>query len=170
MSATSFSLHRIISGGQTGVDRGALDAAIKLDLPHGGWCPRDRRAEDGPIPQRYQLQETAALDYKVRTEKNVEDADGTLILCRGPLKGGTNLTAQLAEVHNKPLLVIDLMELDDLTKLDGDALGLGVQHVHRWLADHQIETLNVAGPRESQNPGIARDACEFLTEVLAAAR
>ncbi|MEE3218652.1 MAG: putative molybdenum carrier protein, partial [Planctomycetota bacterium] len=80
-------IQKLISGGQTGVDRGALDVAIQLNIPHGGWCPRDRRAADGQIPRQYQLTETELVDYKERTERNVIDSDATLILVRGPLSG-----------------------------------------------------------------------------------
>lgn len=146
---------RIVSGGQTGVDRGALDAAIELQVPHGGWCPRGRLAEDGRIPARYRLRETESRQYHVRTRLNVLDCDATLILCRGPLSGGTELTLRLAEQFGKPNLVVDL---------DAD---LRPQHVRDWLQKHRVEVLNVAGPRESLNPGIADDAREFLLRVLA---
>ncbi|MEM8679348.1 MAG: putative molybdenum carrier protein, partial [Planctomycetota bacterium] len=96
------SLDKVVSGGQTGVDRGALDAAIYLGLPHGGWCPRGRLAEDGVIPARYELQETTAPQYAVRTEKNVIDSDATLILHSGPLSGGTKYTRAMAEKHQRP--------------------------------------------------------------------
>src|SRR5688572_12994856 len=90
------SVQRIVSGGQTGVDRGALDAAIALGIEHGGWCPRGRLAEDGQIPRRYQLTETKTSKYRERTERNVLDSDGTLILFRALLSGGTELTRRLA--------------------------------------------------------------------------
>ncbi len=145
---------RIVSGGQTGADRGALDAAIALDIAHGGWCPRGRRAEDGPIDQRYQLQETQSSRYSDRTRQNVIDSSGTLILCRGPLQGGTELTYRLAQRFAKPCLVIDLAE------------NASVEVVRQWLMDHDIRVLNVAGPRESSSRGIARDTFEFLMQVL----
>ena len=140
----------------------ALDAAIELKLDHGGWCPKHRRAEDGVIPRRYHLTATDSADYKVRTEKNVVDSDGTLILCRGPLRGGTLLTRQLAAEHKRQVLVIDLLEVAGNNQA-------AVRRVYEWMAEHQIEVLNVAGPRESQNPGIAAEAQAFLKLVLAVA-
>ena len=146
---------KIISGGQTGVDRAALDAAILLGIEHGGWCPRGRLAEDGRIPDRYRLRETDSADYRVRTEWNVLDGDATLILCRGPLGGGTLLTHALAEQHGRPCLVIDLQAPPV------------VEEVVHWLRRHDIATLNVAGPRESQSPGIGDAAASFLADLLA---
>jgi hypothetical protein len=147
-------LGKIVSGGQTGVDRGALDAAIALGITHGGWCPRGRLAEDGTIPARYQLCETDSPEYHVRTEKNVLDSDATLILCRGELKGGTKLTRQLAERHAKLCLVVDLDRPTDL------------EEIRRWLLQSQVATLNVAGPRESQSPGIAAQAEQLLLRLF----
>jgi len=145
---------RIVSGGQTGVDRGALDAAIELGIPHGGWCPRGRLAEDGRIPDRYELTETVSPDYAVRTEQNVLEADATLILCRGPISGGTALTQRLAEAHGKPCRVVDLSEAVDLAGIRG------------WLDEHAVAILNVAGPRESQSPGIQADAASLVRDLL----
>ena len=147
-------LRRIISGGQTGVDRGALDAAIALGIAHGGWCPRGRLAEDGRIADRYDLQETRSPEYPARTERNVVDADGTLILYRGEMQGGTELTRRLAKKHGKPLLSLDLDEQPGLAAATG------------WLEEHQIQVLNVAGPRESSAAGIARQAYDFLMRLL----
>lgn len=93
---------RIVSGGQTGVDRGALDAAIFLGIAHGGWCPQGRLAEDGTIPPRYELTETNSSKYPIRTQQNVIDSDGTLILYAGELQGGTSLTLRFARERNKP--------------------------------------------------------------------
>ena len=145
---------KIVSGGQTGVDRGALDAAVALGLAHGGWCPRGRLAEDGRIPQRYQLLQTDSAEYSVRTERNVLDSDATLILYRGCLSGGTELTLHLARRHGRPRKTIDL-----------DA-PCPIDEVRRWLRSEQVEILNVAGPRESSHPGIAAHAAEFLTCVF----
>jgi hypothetical protein len=148
---------RIISGGQTGVDRGALDAALAAEVGHGGWCPRGRRAEDGTVPDRYQLRETRSARYDVRTRQNVLDSDATLILCCGPLTGGTELTYRLARRHARPCLVVDLQQPPPAGE------------VRRWIARHDVRVLNVAGPRESSWPGIAALARDFLLQVLTTA-
>jgi hypothetical protein len=148
----------VVSGGQTGVDRAALDVAIALGLPHGGWCPRGRRAEDGPIPARYALVEHASASWAARTEANVVDSDGTLVLHRGELSGGTALTRDVAVRERKPLLLVDLAGRPDAAR------------VRRWLDAHDVRVLNVAGPRESQRPGIGEEARAFLLAVLAPTR
>ena len=144
-----------MSGGQTGVDRAALDVAIALGIPHGGWCPRGRRAEDGVVPAHYALVEHASPDYAARTEANVAAADATLILARGALAGGTALTRDFARRLKKPFLIVDLDTRPD------------PKTVRDWLAGHDVGTLNVAGPRESQRPGIGDEARAFLRDVLA---
>lgn len=146
---------KIISGGQTGVDRAALDAAVALGIPHGGWCPRGRMAEDGPIPQQYRLQETESAEYRVRTEWNVRDSDATLILCRGPLTGGTELTARLARQYQRPCRIVDLRCAPPAEVLCD------------WLEANDVEVLNVAGPRESQEPGINAACRAFLDGLFA---
>ena len=146
---------KLISGGQTGVDRGALDAAIALGVDHGGWCPRGRLAEDGRIPDRYRLVETDVPRYAERTERNVLDSDATLILCRGEPSGGTELTRRLASQHGRPCLVVDLDQSPE------------AEAVRRWFSENKVSTLNVAGPRESQSPGIGEAARTFVTELLA---
>lgn len=144
---------KIISGGQTGVDRAALDAAIQLGIPHGGYCPRGRKAEDGRIPERYRLQETHSRRYADRTEQNLIGADATLIVTRGPLLGGTLLTYQLAQRHDKPCLLVDL----DVPPPKDE--------VAAWLAEHGRGTLNIAGPRESQSPGIYDEALALFLRL-----
>lgn len=144
----------IISGGQTGVDRGALDAALRLGIPCGGWCPAGRRAEDGRIDSRYPLRELNSADYSARTRQNVSAAEGTLIISPRPLVGGTLLTRRFAEVLRKPLLIVPPRGLF-LTEL-----------IEQWLKAHRIHTLNVAGPRESSWPGIQKMADALLTELL----
>ena len=156
---SSSPLNKIISGGQTGVDRAALDVAIFLDVAHGGWCPKHRRAEDGKIPDIYQLKETSARDYSVRTEKNVIESDGTLILFRHELSGGTLLTLKLAQKHHRPHLCIDLEDFEAST-------GLSPADINNWICDHNIGVLNVAGPRESSSPGITKMAEAFLVKAM----
>ena len=145
---------RIISGGQTGVDRAALDIAIELGLDHGGWCPQGRRAEDGNLPPHYRLRETAEHDYSSRTRLNVKDADGTLLLYRGNLEGGSELTAHFARAMQKPVLLVDL----DHPVTKGT--------IKDWLRQHHIGTLNIAGPRESKQPGIYQQAVTLLRGLL----
>ena len=147
-------VRKIVSGGQTGVDRAALDVALDWGLPVGGWCPRGRRAEDGTIPARYPLRETESGQYDVRTRRNVRDSDGTLVLNCGQPVGGTALTVAAAEQAGKPVYIADLN------------LHPSPQPVVDWLRLHKIETLNVAGPRESTIPGIGQRAAEFLTSLL----
>ena len=151
----SVSVQRVISGGQTGADRGALVAAIELGIEHGGHCPAGRRAEDGRIPDRFRLIETASPDYAVRTERNVLDSDGTLLVTRGKPTGGSALTLALARKHARPLLHLDL-----------DRDETPVERVREWLAANGIRCLNVAGPRESGCPGIAQDVRALLSAAL----
>jgi hypothetical protein len=145
---------KLVSGGQTGVDRAALDAALDLGIACGGWCPRGRRAEDGRIPDRYPLAETPTGRYPQRTEWNVREADGTLVLTRGAPRGGTALTIALARRIGRPCLVLDL----------GDRAE--ARTIREWIAAAGIRVLNVAGPRESEAPGIHGDAHRLLLAAL----
>jgi hypothetical protein len=145
---------KVVSGGQTGADRAALDVALELDLPCGGWCPQGRRAEDGLIPDRYPLRETPWWGYPQRTEWNVRDSDGTLILTFAKPDGGTALTVALARKLGRPCLVV---------RLDGSE---SVPGVRQWLRSNGVRVLNVAGPRESTDPGIHARAVAFLRELL----
>ena len=152
-------VRRVVSGGQTGVDRAALDVALRLRIDHGGWCPRGRLAEDGTIPARYRLRETPSAEYRFRTEQNVLDSDGTLILFRRSLTGGTLLTRRLVKRHGRPLMLVDL----------AGKPARSPEEVFRWLREHAIGVLNVAGPRESTAAGIGDDARRFLLELLGGA-
>lgn len=136
------------------MDRAALDAALDLGFPCGGFCPKGRLAEDGPIEARYPLVETPSEDYEERTEWNVRDSDGTLILKRGDLKGGTALTHRLAVHWRKPVLVLNVDESPSLESVRG------------WIKENGIETLNVAGPRESLQPGIYSASKTFLSNLF----
>lgn len=147
----------IVTGGQTGVDRAALDTALALFLPVRGWCPKGRLAEDGVIPAIYPMQETTSEAVAVRTEWNVRDADGTLIIAFGELAGGTLLTEQLAQKYQRPTLTINASTFSPATQARFD----------RWLKSHQIRMLNIAGPRESADPGVIyRQARAVLQSLL----
>jgi hypothetical protein len=148
-------LTKIVSGGQTGVDRAALDLALELGFPCGGWCPKGRKAEDGPLPAHYPLIEIPTNICAVRTKWNVRDSDGTLLLVRGPLTCGSKLTADVAVRERRPVLVFDLPE------------DSGPDAIRLWLDLHSILVLNVAGPRESGAPGIYAHAKAILRQVLA---
>jgi Circularly permutated YpsA SLOG family len=149
----------IISGGQTGADRAALDFAIKNGIPHGGWCPRGRLAEDGPIDGRYKLQETPSRRYAERTECNVRESDATCVFTISPIpNGGTALTLEIAGRLSKPCLHLARdtgLSIPDCASLFG-----------AFVEQHQVRCLNIAGPRASQEPKIAEFVCEVLTATL----
>ncbi len=149
-------VERVISGGQTGVDRAALDCALEMGIACGGWCPSGRKAEDGPIDKKYPLTETLSAKYAKRTKWNVRDSDGTLILTCGTPTGGTALTVTLAERMHKPLLVVDLLQKPC------------VADITDWLTDACIRVLNVAGPRAESQPDVYDRAREFLHKILRA--
>jgi hypothetical protein len=150
----------IISGGQTGADRVALDWAIEKGVPYNGWCPKDRRAEDGVIPTRYRLKETPARNYLQRTEWNVRDSDATVIFSlAGTLTGGSLKTVAFARQHRRPCL-----------HLSAAAHGERAAEMLRdFLRAHDIRTLNVAGPRASKEPEIGRYVRAVLDQAIATA-
>lgn len=152
---TSF-FHHIISGGQAGADRAALDFAIARGYTHGGWAPHGRIAEDGLIPLKYKLTELPAGGYRQRTRRNVEDSDGTLVVNVGELEGGTRATRDFAGRLGKPCLVVQLDEGVTVT---------AVEAVVAWLRQAGVRRLNVAGPRESKRPGIGKLTRELLEGV-----
>ncbi len=131
---------KIISGGQTGADRAALDAAMELGIPHGGWLPKGRKTEDGRLASHYRLLELETYRYRDRTLKNIEASDGTLIVSFGPLTGGSALTEALCIRSDRPCLHLNMeyMSIDQ-----------AVRTVEEWLDGNRIRTLNVAGPRAS---------------------
>jgi hypothetical protein len=153
----SMTLTKIVSGGQTGVDRGALDAALAAGLPCGGWCPANRRAEDGPIPQRYPLTPLPGGGYRDRTRQNLIDSDGTAILFFGSLAGGTKLTRDSCMREKKPFVVLD-------AKLITEAAAAAA--IIRFVGENQVSTLNVAGPRLSGWPQGYAFALGVVGEVI----
>lgn len=156
-------LRKVISGGQTGVDRAALDASLDHGFPCGGFCPRDRRAEDGTIASRYPLLETESSAYEVRTRLNVEHSDGTLIITSGSPTGGTAYTIEMARFLQRPCLVIDV----DRERQQHDAFSDAVlKKITRWLTRERIETLNVAGPRKSKNHGIYHCSYDIVSSII----
>ncbi len=148
---------KIISGGQTGVDRAALEWALAHAVPHGGWCPKGRKAEDGVIPPQFQLRETGSVNYSIRTRRNVRDSGGTVIFSRDDgLSGGTEETAGFAREIGKPLL-----HLTAAAGVDEAAKQFG-----KFMREHEIVVLNVAGPRDSEEPGIGRFVKSVLSRAL----
>lgn len=148
---------KIVSGGQTGADRAALDFAIERQIPCGGWCPKGRLAEDGPIPSHYPLSETTSAEYPPRTRKNIEESDATVIFDASPAKSpsrGTKLALRLCKELNRPALV-----LSGFPDAQSDTAAL-----REFLQRHKPSVLNVAGNRESGTPGIG----EHVKRVLAA--
>jgi len=150
-------IRKIISGGQTGVDQAALDVAIELGIPHSGWIPKGRLTEDGRLPDKYQLQEMPTDKYPPRTERNVVDSDGTLIISHGKLTGGSKLTQKMALKHERPFLYVNLNEID----ISGAS-----RLIYDWLQKEEIKILNVAGSRASRDPKIYRDTMSLLKEFF----
>jgi hypothetical protein len=148
---------KIISGGQTGADRAALDAAIEYGVPHGGWIPKGRRTENGRLPDRYILQETGNIGYPQRTQLNILDSDGTLILSHGKLIGGSALTQNLARKHRQSCLHIDLSEITQYK---------AVEIIKSWIDVKEIEILNVAGSRASKDPLIYDAVKDVIKSIL----
>jgi hypothetical protein len=147
-------LRKIVSGGQTGVDRAALDAALAHGVAVGGWCPQGRRAEDGTIPERYPLEETPSTAYEQRTAWNVRDSDGTLLITDGTLEGGTALTREEATRQGRSVLHVRTSD------------PVPVEMVRAWGEEHDVRILNVAGPRASEAEDIYDEARAILDQLL----
>jgi hypothetical protein len=150
-------IQKIISGGQTGADRAALDFAIKHNIPYGGWIPKGRITEDGTLPEKYLLQEMPTSNYPRRTERNVLDADGTLIVSHGLLTGGSALTTSYTIKHQKPWIHIDL-EMFGVPE--------AARVIQTWIDRHEINVLNVAGPRASKDARVYSAVLELLEETV----
>lgn len=145
----------IVSGGQTGADRAALDWALAQNVPCGGWCPKGRKAEDGPIDPKYPLKETPSASYLRRTEWNVRDSDATVLFSIEPtLTGGSKKTVEFARKHRKPWLHLCPGEKSSAEKL------------RAFVEEHRVKVLNVAGPRASKEPGVGEFVMALLDEVL----
>lgn len=148
---------KVISGGQTGVDQAALAVAIQCGIEHGGWCPQGRLCETGTIPEEYRLSETESSHYAVRTEQNVLDSDGTLVLYQGQLTRGTALTVKFLERHQKTHFLLNF----DAPVGDAELL-----EIQAWLLKGRVGVLNVAGPRASTNPEMGRLSFDFLLKLF----
>lgn len=150
-------LEKIISGGQTGADQGALDGAIECCFPYGGTLPAGRKTESGPLPMRYHMHELESVRYRDRTEKNVWDGDGTLILSHGALSGGSELTRRISVRLSKPCLHVDFEKV---------GMSEAVDMVITWLQQHRISILNVAGPRASSDPDMYTCSRNLIVSLL----
>lgn len=150
-------IEKIVSGGQTGADQAALDAAIAWKIPHGGWIPKGRKTEAGKLPNKYQLKETPTEEYAERTEKNVIDSDGTLIFSHGDLKGGSKFTMEMAEKHKRPWLHVDLNLINEFE---------AARKIITWIEQNTIHDLNVAGTRDSEDPVIYQAVIKIMISVF----
>lgn len=150
-------IKKIVSGGQTGADRAALDFALKYYIAHGGWIIKGRITEDGPLPEKYQLQEMPTESYSKRTERNVIDSDGTLIISHGELTGGSAYTRKMSMKHGRPWLHADLNKMPTFQ---------AAIIIESWISENGIEILNVAGPRDSKDPSIYGLVTVILELVL----
>jgi len=150
-------LKKIISGGQTGADQGALDAAIKYSFPHGGWIQKGRKTEDGILPYDYKLKELKSGAHPNYTERNVINSDGTLIISHGKLKGGSALPKRLAKKYNRYCLHIDLNETPAF---------IAASKINSWIIEHDIKILNVTGSRASKDPKIYENTKYIIEGVI----
>lgn len=148
---------KIISGGQTGADQAALDFAIESNIPHGGWIPKGRMTEEGTLPDKYQLQEMPTKSYPQRTEKNVIDSDGTVILTHGTLAGGSSLTRKKALLHDKPFLHLNLSKIESIQ---------AVNTLETFINENNIKVLNVAGSRASKDCSIYAATYEVVKKAI----
>lgn len=153
---------KIVSGGQTGADRGGLEAALYCEIPHGGWCPKGRKAEDEIIPHKYHLTEMKSADYLKRTEANIVDSDATIVFTYGKANGGSLRTIKFAKKHNRPCLAIDL---DEYYRKDA------TQKIIDWFTDNSTLSncvLNIAGNRATKAPGIEQAVMVLFVDVISA--
>jgi hypothetical protein len=150
-------IKKIVSGGQIGADQAALDVAIKLGVPHGGWIQKGRKTQRGRLPEKYQLKEMPISGFKERIEQNVIDSDGTVIITHGNLTGGSDYSQKMAKVHQRPCLHIDLNETS------ADMVG---SKLNTWIIENEIEVLNVTGSRTSEDAKIYKDTMHIVEEII----
>jgi hypothetical protein len=150
-------LEKIISGGQLGADQAALDAAIKCNFPHGGWIQKGRRIKNGILPDKYELEEMPVAGYKERIEQNVMESDGTVIFSHGDLTGGADYSMKMTERHKRPTLHIDLSDTAEVT---------AASKINTWVIENNIEVLNVAGSRASEDPDIYRNTMYIVEDCI----
>jgi Circularly permutated YpsA SLOG family len=150
-------IEKIVSGGQTGADRAALDVAIEVGIAHGGWIPKGRKTEAERLPSKYDLKEMPTDGYPKRTEQNVIDSDGTLIICHGALTGGSEYTRKMADKHDKPWIHVDTSRI---------SVEAAVEFVRAWINGSDVKVLNVAGPSASKDPKIYGTTRRLLTVLF----
>jgi hypothetical protein len=150
-------IKKIISGGRIGAEQAALDVAIKMEIPHGGWIQKGRKTQRGILPEKYQLKEMSVAGFKERIEQNIMDSDGTVIFSHGNLTGGSDYGYEMAEKHNRPCLHIDLNETP---------LSMAPSTINTWIIENNIEVLNVTGSRASEDPKIYKDTMTVVEGTI----
>ena len=150
-------IKKIISGGRIGADQAALDVAIKMGIPHGGWIQKGRKTQRGILPEKYQLKEMPVAGFKERIEQNIIDSDGTVIISHGNLTGGSDYGQEMAKKHNRPCLHIDLNETP---------LSIVPSEINTWIIENNIEILNVTGSRASEDPKIYKDTMNIIEGTI----
>jgi hypothetical protein len=154
-------LKKIISGGQSGVEIAALDAAIKLDIPYEGWAYKRKRTEDGALPEQYNLKTIDMPNYHDRLAKNITDSDGTVILTHGQLIIGSKIIKDLANQHNKPCLYVDLTDC---------SINHAVSSIRKWIANNEIEAIYFTGSKSVGKSGIYKDTIRVIKGVCGVER
>ena len=149
-------LKKIISGGQTGVERAALDAAIKLDIPHDGWTYKGRKTEEGVLPEQYNVKEIENPSYFERLENNIVDSDGTVILTFGQVPIVNRAITDLANKHKKPYLHIDLIEC---------TRNHAIASVRKWMIGYEIETVYFTGSKPHAAPNVYEEAMQAIEGI-----
>ena len=150
-------IKKIISGGRIGADQAALDVAMKMGIPHGGWIQKGRKTQRGILPEKYQLKEMPVAGFKERIEQNIMDSDGTVIISHGNLTGGSDYGQEMAKKHNRPCLHIDLNETP---------LSIASSKINTWIIENNIEVLNVSGSRTSEDPKIYKDTMNIVEGTI----